>query len=96
MPHGVLCHSSGFQGYTHMVNEMPVFVSLEYNTFHEIMLLMFLLTQVLLMFILWKSFQSSEMWNTSMNIGCRPKTSKTECVLFPPPGFFKPPNHSSP
>ena len=31
-----------------------------------------------------------------MNIGHGPKPSKTECVLFPPPGFFKLSNHSSP
>ena len=31
-----------------------------------------------------------------MHIGRGPKPSKTEYVLFPPPGFFKPSSHSSP
>ena len=28
-----------------------------------------------------------------MHIGRGPKPSKTECILFPPPGFFKPSSH---
>ena len=31
-----------------------------------------------------------------IHIGRGPKPSKTECVLFPPPGFFKPSSHSNP
>ena len=31
-----------------------------------------------------------------MHIGRGPKPSKTECVFFSPPGFFKPLSHSSP
>ena len=49
--------------YAHFSNEMPVFVSREFSTFHEILLLMFLLTQVLFMYILWKSCQISDLWN---------------------------------
>ena len=43
---------------------MPVFVSLECRTFYETLLLIFLVTQVLLMRILWKSCQNLSLWNT--------------------------------
>ena len=47
-----------------MANEMPVFVFLECSFFHEILLLMFLVTQVIFVCILWKSCQRLELWDT--------------------------------
>ena len=46
MYHGVLCHSDGLLGYAHVANKMPVFALLECRTFHEIMVMKFLATQV--------------------------------------------------
>ena len=77
MRHGFICHSGGFLGYTHVVNEMPVFVTLECKTIHEIILLMFLLTQVLLVCILWQSCHSLVLCNAfnmllvcGIDVGC--------------------------
>ena len=50
MYHGIVCHSSGFLGYAHVPKLNAIFVSLEYRTFHEILLLMFLVTQVLFLY----------------------------------------------
>ena len=60
----VLCHSGGFLGCTHVENEIIVFVSLERKTFHEIMLLIFLVTQVLCVCIIWQYFQRLALCNT--------------------------------
>ena len=41
-------------------------------------------------------FNQFSNFGMEMHIGCRPKPSKTECVLFPPPGFFKTLSHYYP
>ena len=63
MHHSILCHHIGFLGYAHVVNEMPGFVSLECRTFHEIMVLMFIVTQVLFVCINFQSCQSLALRN---------------------------------
>ena len=63
MHHSVLFPSGGFLGNTHVENEMPVFVSLECKAFHETMLLVFLIAQVIFVCIFWNSYQSSSLWN---------------------------------
>ena len=45
MPHIVFWHSYAFQEYAHMVNEIPVFESMEYNICCEIIILKFQVTQ---------------------------------------------------
>ena len=47
-----------------MENEMPVFVSLECSFFHEILLLMFLVTQVLFVCIIFQYCKRLVLWNT--------------------------------
>ena len=58
MHRGVLLHSDRFLGYVHVANKMPVFLSMEFITFHEIMLLVFIVIQVIFMCIIFHSFQS--------------------------------------
>ena len=63
MNHGVHYHSCGFLGYTHVQNGMPVFVSLECKTFHEILLFMFIVSHVIFVFILCESCHISDLCN---------------------------------
>ena len=64
MSHGFLFHSGGLLRYAHVANEIPVFVFLGYNTFHDTLLLMFLVIQDIFVYILWNYFHISELWNT--------------------------------
>ena len=72
---------------------MPSFVSLEFNTCNEIILLMFLVTQVLFVCVLWQHHQILALWNTiimlfvfGMDIGCSKynvkRYGKHENILF--------------
>ena len=64
MPHVVICHIGGFQGYVHVTKEIIAFVYLECSFINEIMLLMFLVKKVIFVWIPGKSCQRLELWNT--------------------------------